>query len=189
MTYKNTILSLVVIAALGFAAWTAFMPRLPQGLATSKMDLLPDAIMQDVTALILDKQGKPSMKVITPKLIHYAESDTTHFTTPQLILYRRQSSKPWYVTANQAKATQGTNNVDFWDNVTIHHAADANNPATLIKTTTLTVHPNEKTAETKDDITLTQPNVVIKATGMHADMNTGDVKLLSKARGEYVPEL
>jgi lipopolysaccharide export system protein LptC len=126
------------------------------------------------------------MKVITPKLVHYAESDTTHFTTPQLVLYR-QSPQPWYVTSKFAKATQGTDNVNFWENVTIHHAADTNNPATLIKTTTLTVHPNDKTAETKDFITLTQPNVIVKATGMFADMNTGDIKLLSQARGEYVP--
>lgn len=186
MTYKNTIISFIIIAAVGLAAWMTLVTYRPQNLLAIKSDPLPDAIMEDVTALIIDKQGKPSMKVITPKLVHYTKSDTTHLTTPQLVLYRK-SPQPWYVSSKYAKATQGIENVDFWENVTIHHAADHNNPATLIKTTTLTVHPNQKTAETKDFITLIQPNMVVKAIGMHADMNTGDIKLLSEARGEYVP--
>lgn len=186
MTYKNTIISFIMIAVVGLAAWTTFISYRPQNFSLLKSDPLPDAIMEDVVALIIDKQGKPSMKVITPRLTHYTDSDTTHLTTPQLVLYRK-SPQPWYVSSQFAKATQGIENVDFWENVTIHHAADNNNPATLIKTTTLTVHPNQKTAETKDFITLIQPNIVVKATGMHADMNTGDIKLLSKARGEYVP--
>ncbi len=99
----------------------------------------------------------------------------------------RKSPNPWYVTAKFAKATQGIENVYFWKNVVIHHAADFNSPATLIKTTTLMVHPNKQTAETNDIITMIQPSLVVKATGMHADMNNGDIKLLSQARGEYEP--
>ncbi|MCW5582746.1 MAG: LPS export ABC transporter periplasmic protein LptC, partial [Gammaproteobacteria bacterium] len=60
-------------------------------------------------------------------------------------------------------------------------------PATLIKTPTLSVQPNKQIAETNDLITLIQPNLVVKSTGMYADMNTGNIKLLSQARGEYVP--
>lgn len=186
MTYKNTLISFIIIAIVGLAAWTTIITYRPHSLAALKSEPAPDAIMEDVVALIIDKTGKPSMKVITPRLIHYTESDTTHLTTPQLVLYRK-SPQPWYVSSRFAKATQGIENVNFWENVTIHHAADNNNPATLIKTTTLTVHPNQKTAETQDFITLIQPNMVVKATGMHADMNTGNIKLLSKARGEYVP--
>ncbi|MBV9576025.1 MAG: LPS export ABC transporter periplasmic protein LptC, partial [Gammaproteobacteria bacterium] len=74
-----------------------------------------------------------------------------------------------------------------WNNVTIHHAADVNNPATLIKTSTLTVYPNKKLAQTNAFITMIQPSLLVKAIGMQADMNTGDIKLLTQARGEYVP--
>lgn len=185
MAYK-TLFSFMLIAALGFIAWTSFTFYSPKVSAPIKTVTLPDAIMEDVTALIMDKQGKPSMKVITPKLIHYTEEDTTHFTTPELILYRK-SPKPWYITAKYAKATAGIENVHFSQEVTIHHAADERNPATLIKTTKLTVHPNKQTAETEELITLVQPSITIKAKGMLADMNTGDIKLLSQTRGEYEP--
>jgi len=78
-------------------------------------------------------------------------------------------------------------NNHFWQNVIIHHAADGNNPSTLIKTTTLSVYPNQQIAKTEDYIVLIQPSIIVKAIGMNANLNTGDIKLLSQARSEYVP--
>lgn len=185
MTYKNSIISLFMIIVIGIAAWTTLSYR-PQNPATTKVAELPDAYMEDVTTVILNKQGKVNLKIKTPKMVHFAEGDTTHLTTPQLTLYRK-SPQPWYIASKFAKASQGIENVNFWDDVSIHHAADFNNPATLIKTVTLTVHPNQETAETKDPITMIQQDITIQATGMYADMNTGDIKLLSRTRGEYAP--
>lgn len=187
MTYKNTIISFIMMIIVGLAAWNTMRSYSPKNsFASTSSPLLPDAFMEDISALILDKQGKPKIKIVTPKMVHYTKNDTTHLTMPQLTLYRK-SPKPWFITSHYAKATQGIDHVDFWENVNIHHAADEEHPATLIKTSTLTVYPNKQIAETGDFITLTQPNIVVKAKGMHADMNTGNIKLISHARGEYVP--
>lgn len=175
-----------MIAALGIAIWTTYLSYQPQPRTAAHSSLLPDAFMEQVSAVIMDKQGKPNLKIVSPKMVHYAANDTTQLIKPELTIYRK-SPKPWYITANYAKATQGVDNISFRENVTIHHAADENNPATLIKTPTLTVHPNKRTAETNDLITLIQPNLTVKATGMYADMNSGDIKFISQARGEYVP--
>lgn len=186
MTYKYTAISIIMIAAVGLASWKTYLSFRPQPAAPVSKAELPDAYMENVTALVMDKQGKPSMKIVTPKMTHYIANDTTLLASPELTLYRK-SPQPWYITSKKAKATQGVDNVLFWDNVVIHHAADSNNPATLIKTTTLTVHPNAQLAETSELITLVQPNLIVRSTGMQADMNTGNIKLLSQARGEYVP--
>lgn len=186
MAFKNIIISLIIIIGVGFAAWTTLLTFRPEGVATASVTNLPDGYMEEVNALILDKQGKPSMKIVTPKMLHYAADDTTQLASPQLTLYRK-SPQPWYVTSKYAKATQGIENVNFWDDVVIHHSADQDNPATVIKTATLTVHPNKQIADTNDFITMVQPNIIVKAIGMHADLNTGDIKLLSQARGEYEP--
>lgn len=186
MTYRNTLFSLLLVAALGIVTGTTFLSYRPQEATVVTNESTPDAFMEDVSALILDKQGKPKMRIVTPKLVHYAENDRTDLVSPQLTVYRK-SPKPWYITSKHAQATAGIDKVDFWKDVTIQHSADVSSPATLIKTPTLTVHPNEQTAETKDVITLVQPNVVVNATGMQADMSSGDIKLLSQARGEYVP--
>ncbi len=186
MVYKNIFFSLSLIIIISFLSWTSFVLFRPQDTKPLNVDNRPDALMENVTALILDKQGKPKLKVITPKLVHFPSGDTTRFTSPQLTLYRH-SPKPWFITSQYAKASQGIENIDFWDHVIIHHAADENNPATIIKTSMLTVFPNKNLAQTTQHITMTQPSLVVKAIGMHANLKTGDIKLLSQARGEYVP--
>lgn len=188
MMQKNTIVGLTATAILSLAVWTTLLSFHSSNGQVVDTTALPDAFMEDVHALIMNKQGKPSMKIATPKLIHYPDNNISLLTTPALTLYR-QSPQPWYVNAEHAKALQGIDMIDFKENVVIHHAADGNNPATIIKTETLRVHPEQQTAETADFITMTQPNLVVKATGMEADMNKGNIKLLSQARGEYVPNM
>ncbi len=187
MPYKNILISIGLVIAIAVAAWTTFLLYHPQTTTTQKTASLPDAFMEDVTAVIMDKLGRPSMRVVTPKLVHYVENDITEFVEPHLTLYRK-SPNPWLITSKFAKASQGMEHVHFWQDVIIHRAADQSNPATVIKTPTLTVHPNKQTADTEDHITLVQPNTIVSALGMHADMNTGDIKLLSDARGEYAPD-
>jgi lipopolysaccharide export system protein LptC len=186
MTYKIGFISLSLMMIAGFLTWTSVLFYTPKTDKTRTTSHLPDALMENVTALIMDKQGKPKLKIKTPKLVHFKMDDMTQFTTPEVTLYRK-SPNPWLIKSRQAKATQGIENIDFWDHVSIQHAADDNNPSTNIKTTALTVHPNKNLAETTHHITLVQPSLIVKALGMHANLNTGDIKLLSQARGEYVP--
>lgn len=183
--YKNKLAGLMLLSVLAIFILT-ILPSFHQRIAVSVTPELPDALMEDVVALVFDKQGKPKMKIVAPKMVHFAKNDMTKLVTPQLTLYRK-SPTPWFVTSKSAEATKGADQINFWDDVVVQHAADENNPATIIKTPTLTVNPNAQIAETNDFIILTQPNIVIKGVGMHADMNNGDIKLLSQARGEYVP--
>src|SRR3990167_2653924 len=179
MTYKNAIISLMTTSIICAAAFLTLSNESSTRPDQHKQQL-PDAYMENVTAIIVDKVGKISMKIVTPKMLHYAQNDKTDFIDPQLTLYHK-SPNPWFVESRTAQALHGINNVVFKGDVTIHHPADYNNPATVIKTTTLTVHPNERTAETTEAITMIQPNSVIKAVGMHADMDSGNIRLLSQA--------
>ncbi len=186
MTYRRTLfaLAMTVVITTAVVMTLTFQPNIA---STNKGPALPDGYMESVNAVILDKFGKISMKIDTPKMVHYAENDTTDFTTPELTVYH-QSPTPWLITAKNAQATRGIENVLFQEDVTIHHPADFNNPATVIKTNSLLVHPNANTAETADAISMTQPNSLITAVGMFADMNSGNIKLLAQVKGEYVPD-
>lgn len=188
MPYKNIFLNLLLLPIAALAIWTSLLIYQGQPRAPHLSKTQPDAFMVDVSALILNKLGKPNMRISSPVLIHYPKDDTSKFTKPYLTLYR-ESPQPWYIRSKLAIATAGIENVNFEEDVLIQHAADENHPATLIKTAHLLVHPNKKTAETTDLITMSQPNLIVHAVGMIADMNTGDIKLLSQARGEYEPGL
>jgi lipopolysaccharide export system protein LptC len=186
MTYRSTIMGVMMTLALTTAvimSLTFHTSNLPK----PDESRLPDGYMENVTAVILDKTGKISMQIVTPKMVHYAKDDTTDFTAPQLTLYH-QSPTPWFITSKVAKAQHGIDQVHFHEDVVVHRPADFNNPVTVIKTVSLTVHPNDKTAETAEPIVMTQPNTVINAVGMFADLNTGSIKLLSQAKGEYEPD-
>src|SRR6266542_2245321 len=119
MTYKNILFSLLLTAILSLAAWTTFISLRHRPTPTTTTAHVPDAIMEGVTAVIMDKFGKPKMRIITPKLVHYGDNDLTEFTTPQLTLYRK-SPEPWFVTSQFATATDGADIVNFWESVTIH---------------------------------------------------------------------
>lgn len=186
LTLKNTLISTLLIFAVGLSSWSILIGKKSDALKPTNSTKEPDAYMEEVIATIFNKQGTPSMKIETPKMVHYADNDTTNIAKPHITVYR-QSPEPWYINSNFAKATQGIDQILFWDNVIIHHAHDIDNPTTTMTTTSLTVFPNEQLAKTDEAITVTQPDSTLKAVGMFANMNDGTVKLLSQARGEYVP--
>jgi lipopolysaccharide export system protein LptC len=134
----------------------------------------------------MNKQGTPSLKVEAPNMTHYPDEDVTYINYPHVTVYR-QSPQPWYINSNYAEATNGTEKIVFTDNVVIHHPTDIQNPDTTMETSSLTVFPDQKQAETDKPVVITQPDTVIHAIGMTADLNDGTVKLLSQARGDYVP--
>ncbi len=185
MTSKNIVFSSVMMIVVLTAAWMTLSYH-PKPLMNKSTTLEPDAYMENVVTITLNQQGNPKMKLVTPQLIHFDKSDVTQLISPTLTLYRN-SPQPWRVTAQYARAIKGIEQIDFLGNVVIKHAMPSHSQETVIKTASLRVFPNNQTAETQDAITLEQPNTLIKATGMLANMNSGDIKLISEARGEYVP--
>ena len=175
-----------MLITLGIAAWTTFLSFQPEPLMHKDTSYLPDGFMENVTAWIMNKEGEPSMKIITPKLIHYLKDDKSELTAPQITLYRN-SPNPWLISSNFATALNGTEQINFQNNVVITHAADIKLPETLIKTNKLTVKPEKQTAETAELITMIQPNLKIQGLGMFANIDTGYINLKSHTRGEYVP--
>lgn len=186
LTLKNVVISSLLMLAIGLSGWSIINSKKPPKVKSVDSPNRPDSIMEDVVATIINKEGKVALKIETPRMVHYLQNDTTHIEAPSITVYR-ESPEPWYIHSNYAKATKGIDKLFFWSNVTIKHNNDNANPMTTIKTDTLTVFPNKKIAATDDPITLVQPDTVIHATGMLADLNDGTVKLLSSTRGEYVP--
>lgn len=187
MSIKNISISSVVIAGIALSAWSLYSTKhVKNSTPGFAQATTPDAFMEGVTATIMNKDGTPSMKVMTPKMIHYAQDDTTELTSPKVMLYRREP-QPWSVQAKFAKATQGIEKIVFWDNVIINNPGDQINPNTTIATTSLSVFPELQTAWTEELITMTQPNLRVQGKGMEASIKEGTIKLLSQAKGFYVP--
>lgn len=186
MSLKNFAIAFFLILACAVSAWSIYLSTHGEKKIINATSNQPDAIMEDIVAVILNKEGKPILKVETPKLIHYAENDTTEMVTPHLTIFR-QSPQPWYIDAIRGRASNGINEITFRDHVIIHHPGDRENPLTTMKTASLTLFPNQHIAQTNEAILVTQPDTKVSAIGMLANWNDGTVKLLSDAREEYAP--
>lgn len=187
MVYKKVLLIAAILAVGFLALWTIMLSINSKPEVFVKNENVPDGYMEEVTAMVMDKQGKLKMQVQTPRLTHYNEKNTSILISPSIIMYRN-STWPWYITAKTAKALLGVEQVNFYDDVHIQHPADKTSPATLIRTETLTVLPDQQVARTEDFITLSQPNLKVSAKGMYADMGKGTIQLIAETKGEYEPQ-
>src|SRR3990167_2628890 len=106
MYYFKALLGVLFIVATGLSFWSFFLAKNPHSISEPQNIWKIDAVMEDVTAWIMDLQGKPRMKLTAPKMVHYAKNDTTYVSFPQLTFYRH-SQQPWFVTSKFARASQG----------------------------------------------------------------------------------
>lgn len=185
LTFRNAFIGSLLLLAAGLSTWSLLLSKHAHTTQTA-LNSTPDAYMEEVVATTLNKEGKLTLKLVTPKMTHYPQDDSTEIISPKVVLYRH-SPNPWFIHSEYAKATHGITQIDFIDHVNIHHLADINDPPTTMETLTLTVFPEKQLAQTEQPVTITQPNTVIHAIGMLADLNVGTVNLLSQAKGEYVP--
>ncbi len=185
LSIKNFFIVLLLTVACGLSSWSIYVSKKVKPKVITA-DTLPDSFMENVIATIINKDGKPSLVIKSPKMVHYPKDDTVKITSPEITLYR-DSPEPWYINANHATATHGAKEIFFWSNVVINHNKDKSAPITTFLTDTLTVIPKRHIAKTKDDITLKQPDTTVHAKGMKANWNNGEIKLLSTTRGVYAP--
>lgn len=186
LTKQTVLTGLLLALAAGISSWSILLSQPKKTHIKTSQTTRPSAFMEDVITTILNKQGTPSLKIETPKMVYYTENDKTDITKPFVTIFRH-TPNPWHINAEYAQALDGTNQITFIEHVVIHHLGDIANPTTTLKTASLTVRPNKQLAETNDPVIITQPDTVVHATGMLANLDNGTVKLLSQAQGEYVP--
>lgn len=185
MTLRNSIFSLLLLLTISMSVWSIIRAEDNQAPNSQTDSLQADASMEEVSAIIYNKLGKPSLKVISPKMVHYP-NDVTKITTPKITILREPTTI-WNIDANYAEAIGGLDKIIFHDNVIVHHQDDPTRPITILYTSSLTVSPDKQTAETQEAVSIHQPTAKIEAIGMLADMNDGTIKFLSQAREEYAP--
>jgi lipopolysaccharide export system protein LptC len=148
----------------------------------------PDAFVTNITILIMNPDtGKPQDQLFSPRMLHYPANNTTDITTPHFVILG-SDLEPWHITSVYGKAKNGINTVTLWNDVKIHQAPSAKNQEITMTTSELTIFPQKKIIQTQAPVRIWSPAGVINAIGLHANLNTGSISLLSKARGKYLPE-
>jgi lipopolysaccharide export system protein LptC len=186
LTLKNFTISFLILFATALSGWSIIISHFSHAPALTNDPSKADTFMEEVIATTINKEGNPTLKLITPKMVHYPKDDSTDIMAPRVTIYRK-SPEPWHIDSNFAKTTNGTSTILFWSHVNIHHSTDAENPETNLLTESLTVFPDKKLASTDLPITFIQPDTTVHAVGMLANLNDNTIKLLSATQGEYAP--
>lgn len=186
MTLKKELIYSFLIAVTCISLWWLQHHRNNQ--ATSSIHLiteLPDTIVDKPQVTSYDVNGNPKLIFSAERMIHYVKSDITYATHPNIQI-RGRSEQPWHISSNQAEALHGSTQINFLGNVLISHHNDLLDPTVTMSTTRLNTWPNQQLIKTDQPVTITQPDGIIHAVGLEANLSTGVVKLLSNTREEYV---
>lgn len=184
MSKKTFVLSLVLVSALAFSTWLIRKSITEEQTTAHNSTDTPDAFMVNATYVRMDQNGNIHNKIFVSRMEHYAANDTSDFTNPEVMIYG-QDQMPWKVTANYGQSESGIEEVHLWDNVKIHQSAGTNNNELTITTNSLTIFPQEQSAATNQPITIAQPGTVVNSVGLKANLQKGEVQLLSQAKGTY----
>jgi len=93
---------------------------------------------------------------------------------------------PWKVSAKRGRIPQGASVIELEGNVVA--ISGENHPSqTVINTERLDIEPDTMRASTKNRVTLVFDNRRLNATGMVANFETNNLKLLSNVNGKFTP--
>ncbi len=174
---------LLLLAIVSFLGWYNYTGNPGNAKTTAKID----AFAIDIDGMQFDVLGQKQGELKSPKLLHFANDDSSLLTTPRLTLYSKDNKAPWSITSQTGKTFNGTEKVDLIDNVVIHQPTSAQNQDTTISTSLLHIFPKQQLANTDKSVTLVQSGVKITSIGMNAYLDQKHVTLLSQARGFYDP--
>ncbi|MEI8055291.1 MAG: LPS export ABC transporter periplasmic protein LptC [bacterium] len=184
MNTKNIFITIVLLAIFSSVSILALLEakKIIGGHANAAD--APDFFMTNTTYVQFDQNGNISNQFYTSKIIHFTTNNNYTFDNPCMKMYSA-NEQPWNITANKGRSEGGKDKVYLWDNVKVTQAASTETTDFDITTTSLTVYPSTKFAETSDSVVIIQGESIAKAVGAKADFKSGTVSLLSNVECEY----
>jgi len=197
---KNTLITLLFLVIFSGSTWLAYYTLNLSIPAGSNQPNHPDSYMKNVDFTRYNDQGMQESNFHTPSLVHYPKQNSALLVNPRLVSHGGESQNEnaqnkkiqdknrlvWVITAKQGISEDDGKVVYLKGNVQIQRTDTAGKTATLT-TSALTAYPKKKHIETDQPVTIVQPGSIIHAVGFTADLNTGDIHLLSQTQTTYEP--
>lgn len=127
-----------------------------------------------------DEQGKLDTLFSSNTADHFPAQHLAKLSMPVIKLFKN-GLHTWTITANSGIVYDDGEKVDLSQRV----VATNNDQQTVMETPFLSIFPDKNTAQTDKPVTLTTPSALTKAIGMKANLNTKQVYLLDRVRGQY----
>ena len=173
---------LAVLAAVTF--WLDRVIRPPENPGASAVRHDPDYIVDGLSAVRMDEQGRVKHTLRAQKMTHFPENDVTVLVQPRFVTYG-EGRAPVTVTSRDAHMSGNGDNVYFENDVRVVRAPIANQTELVLETSYLHVIPDDNIAKTNRPVTIRNAAAVVNASGLELNSETRVLKLQGRVKGIY----
>ncbi len=199
------LLAVAVMHSLRF--WPQQLPLLP-GSNDDVISREPDYQITNFHAVDLDETGRMRYELTASLLVHYLLPERAELTDPVMVFYRDSSADqhannsttatnktpasvmvdPWQLTATRGRIADGGDRLDLEGDVRVTRlTGDDSSQQMQLETSRLTVFGKQEVATTDSAVFLSGDRAELHGVGMQIDLKKGQMHLLSRVRGYYVP--
>jgi len=137
----------------------------------------PDYIIDRFSMVRMNEKGQPSYIISGDKLTHHPVDDSSDIAKPVVHALASPERPPMHINSDTAHVDQGNTRVRLDGNVDVLRPATAKTQAMRMKTSTLTVFPDEERMETVAPVDLQLGGTNSTGTGMRFNNATRQVQL------------
>ena len=178
-----TIIGLLgTFAALTYWLSQAVQPPPPKLDGSTRHD--PDTIVENFSALTLDKSGQPHFALAAVKMTHYPDDETTDLERPHFTRFNSKTA-PLHALSQRGTLSKDGDEAFLRDNVTVIREAYDSKSELVLRTTYLHILPKKDLATTDKPVTIDEAHTHITAVGLKLDSKNNLLKLLSRVKVRY----
>lgn len=176
------LLLVAVLAALTFWLERAVQPAVdPRGGQPSGE---PDYVVDGLSAVRMDSEGKVKHTLRARKMTHYADADMTVLVEPRFVTYSEARS-PVTVTSRNARMSGNGEHVYFEDDVKVVRAPFGARSELVLETEFLHVIPDDNVAKTDKPVTIRDESATVVAGGFELNSETRLLKLHGRVKSVF----
>jgi lipopolysaccharide export system protein LptC len=145
----------------------------------------PDIIVEDFSATKFNLDGSQRYALAAHRMVHRPDEDSTQLENPKLVHYEPGEPQV-HIQSNHAYVSKDAKQVDFTGDVRILSEGDEQTGPISIATSRLQVMPDEDTARSDQEVTITSQHGSLRGVGLEFNSRTRNMQLHSRVRGQFV---
>lgn len=174
---------LPVLALLFGSYWLNLQVRpLEPSNAAQRHDV--DFVVYGLRSTALNPEGQPRFTLVTEKMWHYPDDDTTHLQHPNMVSYHKDAA-PTRIDALSGMLSSKGEEIQLHEDVKIFRPGKLATQDQHFNTEYLRVLPDDGWAETNFPVLMFDRHNTINAIGMELDNEARTVKLLKQVRAVH----
>jgi lipopolysaccharide export system protein LptC len=175
---------LAFLAALTF--WLDRVVQFPVGPKASEVRHDPDYIVDGLSAVRMDTEGRVKHTLRAQKMTHFPDDDVTLLVAPRFVTYGEDRA-PVTVTSREARMSGNGENVYFEEDVRVVREPLGNQSELVLETNYLHVIPDDNIAKTDRPVTIRNASGLVSASGLELNSETRVLKLQGRVKATFDP--